>query len=196
MTGIENWNYPAFHAAAAHLREAGHEVMSPAENFNGDQSLPWDTYLRTALRQVTLAEAIAVLPGWANSKGAALEVAVAAALGMAILDAESLTPAFTAIPGKSETVLEEAQRLVMGDRDDNYGHPLQDFQRTGRMWAVILDIPEVTAEQVALCMVALKISRECYQPKRDNRTDGAGYLLCLDRIVEERRLRGEVKGSA
>lgn len=87
------------------------------------------------------------------------------------------------------TILEEADGLVNGPRQAAYGHPLDDFTRTGRIWAAILGVPEVTAEQVALCMVAVKISRECNQPKRDNRVDGAGYFGALDLVVQERQRR-------
>lgn len=85
----------------------------------------------------------------------------------------------------TETVLEEAQRIVYGDREESYGHPFDDFTRTGKMWAAILGV-DVTPEQVALCMVALKISRECHRPGRDNRVDGPGYFATLDRVVERR----------
>jgi len=74
-----------------------------------------------------------------------------------------------------ESILEEAQRLVHGDRGENYGHPIEDFTRTGQMWAAILGLEEVTPEQVALCMIAVKISREVNRPKRDNLVDIAGY---------------------
>ena len=87
------------------------------------------------------------------------------------------------------TILEEAQAHVYGDRQQAYGHPLDDFTRTGRMWAAILGVPEVTAEQVALCMVAVKISRECNAAKRDNRVDGAGYFGALDLVIHERERR-------
>lgn len=70
----------------------------------------------------------------------------------------------------------EAVFLVTGDRDDDYGHPLQDHTRTALMWSAIIGT-EVTAEQVCLCMAALKISRECHKPKRDNLVDGIGYLM-------------------
>ena len=93
-------------------------------------------------------------------------------------------PVATTTP--EETITEEAQRLVGGDRQADYGHPIEDFTRTGRMWAAILGLPEVSAEQVALCMVGVKISREVNRPKRDNRVDGVGYLLCLDRIRNRR----------
>ena len=35
-------------------------------------------------------------------------------------------------------------------------------------------------EQVPLCMIAVKISRECHEPKRDNMIDIAGYAETLD----------------
>jgi hypothetical protein len=85
----------------------------------------------------------------------------------------------------------EAVSLVFGDRQDSYGHPFDDFTRTGRMWAAILGLDEVTPEQVALCMVALKLSREAHRHKRDNLVDAVGYVLTLDRVIEERERRGE-----
>lgn len=86
---------------------------------------------------------------------------------------------------KMETILQEAQRLTTGDRQESYGHPLDDFTKTAGLWSVILGVP-VTAEKVALCMVAVKISRELNAPKRDNLVDGAGYFNCLQMVREER----------
>ena len=88
-----------------------------------------------------------------------------------------------------ESILEEAQRLVHGDRQADYGHPLDDFTRTGRIWAAILGLPEVTPEQVGLCMVAVKVSRYCNRPKRDSLTDGAGYFATIEMIEQERARR-------
>ena len=79
------------------------------------------------------------------------------------------------------TVLDEAKRVVYGERAANYGHPTADFWRSAKMWSVILGTT-VTAEQVALCMIALKISRECNRPKRDNIVDIAGYAACIERL--------------
>lgn len=88
----------------------------------------------------------------------------------------------------SETILEEAQRLVHGDRQADYGHPLDDFSRTAKLWSAILGFP-VTAEQVGLCMCAVKISRHCNRPKRDNLTDLAGYAATVQMVHEERARR-------
>ncbi len=84
-------------------------------------------------------------------------------------------------PAEIITAADEAKKLVYGDRNAQYGPPTKDLARTAKMWSAILDT-EVTAKQVALCMVALKISRECFKPKADNIVDGIGYFLCAERV--------------
>lgn len=91
----------------------------------------------------------------------------------------------------SESILEEALRLTTGDRQSDYGHPIHDFTRTGRMWGAILGIPDVSPEKVAMCMVAVKLSRECNKPKRDNRVDACGYLNCQQMVIEEKEGQAE-----
>lgn len=86
-----------------------------------------------------------------------------------------------------ETILEEAQRLVHGPRQQSYGHPFDDFSRTGRIWGAILGIPDVPPDKVALCLVGVKISREVNAPKRDNRVDMAGYAETLDLVRQRER---------
>lgn len=76
-----------------------------------------------------------------------------------------------------------AHNLVSGARGADYGHPLEDFTRTGKLWAAVLGIEEVTPEQVALCMAQVKISRLCQTPThRDSIVDIAGYAETLDMI--------------
>jgi len=88
----------------------------------------------------------------------------------------------------SESILAEADRIVSNDRRETYGHPLDDYDRAAKIWSGILGI-EVTAEQAIMCMIGVKLSRECHRPKRDNRVDLAGYAKCLDLVVEERARR-------
>lgn len=180
MTGYPDFNYPAFNTSASALRAQGHEVINPAENDNGDTSKPWSYYMRQDIQHVLSVEAIALLPGWQKSRGATLETTIAAALDLPLLDAATLEPI-------SETILEEAQRLVYGDRQAAYGHPADDFNRTALMWTAILGTA-VDAKQAALCMCAVKISREVNAPKRDNLVDLAGYAAVAARI--EGRLAG------
>ena len=75
---------------------------------------------------------------------------------------------------EEQSILAEALELVEGDRNDAYGHPADDFARTAAIWSAILGTP-VTASQVGLCMIGVKLSRETHQPKRDNLVDIAGY---------------------
>lgn len=75
---------------------------------------------------------------------------------------------------KPENILKEADRIVGGDRNAAYGHPKTDFARTAMIWSAILGV-EVKAEQVPLCMIGVKMSRQCNAAKRDNWVDMAGY---------------------
>jgi hypothetical protein len=83
-----------------------------------------------------------------------------------------------------EDVLEEALRITGGDRMSDYGPPDQDFRRTAIMWEQILNSRIVDGElkikpqDVASCMIALKLSRQTHQGKRDNWVDIAGYSRC------------------
>ena len=81
-----------------------------------------------------------------------------------------------------------AASLVDGDRNADYGHPLDNFTRAARIWEVILGVP-VTAEQVALCMIGVKIGRHVHTPKQDTVVDGVGYFLTLAMVQQERALR-------
>ena len=78
-----------------------------------------------------------------------------------------------------------AAKLVNEDRAQLYGHPLDNLTRAAHIWSVILD-HTVTAEQVALCMVGLKIARQVHKEQVDNVADAIGYLLTYGMIQEER----------
>jgi hypothetical protein len=78
---------------------------------------------------------------------------------------------------EQESILEEARRIVKGDRQNQYGPPDQDFQRTAKMWSALKGV-EFSAQDVAMFMICLKLSRQTHQNKRDNWVDVAGYAEC------------------
>ncbi len=85
------------------------------------------------------------------------------------------------VVGRPETVIQEAGRIVDGDREQTYGHPALNFERTAVLASVVFGHP-VTVKQVALFMVCLKIAREVHQHKRDNLVDGIGYFRCIEKM--------------
>lgn len=185
MTGYPEHNYPAFHAASLMLRGQGYEVVNPAENFDGRMDLEPETYLRRDFTQMaTECNAIYLLEGWKNSTGARAEYAIARALSFKILN-DRIGEFITGVADQSEPVEYEASRIVRnGERQQNYGHPNADFQRTAGMWSAILGV-EVTMQDMALCMAALKISRLKSTPgHHDSLVDLIGYSICYDRLGE------------
>lgn len=180
MRGHEDYNYPAFHKAAAQLREFGYEVLNPAEFFDGDQSLGVDEYLRYDIEQVLTVDGMYVLPGWQESAGARLEVAVARAIEIPVYE----YPTGHLVKVVDLPIELEAATHVYGERQASYGHPATDFERTGRIWGAILGIDDVPPHLVALCMAGLKISREVNEPKRDNMVDLIGYAICEKRVID------------
>lgn len=80
MTGLPQLNFPAFHAAAAHLRTYGYTVINPAE-INPDHSMSWEACMRKDIAELVTCAAIYLLPGWQNSKGATLEHHIAERIG-------------------------------------------------------------------------------------------------------------------
>ena len=85
MSGLPEFNHPAFHAAAAELRAAGYTVINPAEN-GLDRDAPWLRHMRHDIAQlVTLCDAVATLPGSPESRGAMIEVGLARGLGFPVM---------------------------------------------------------------------------------------------------------------
>jgi len=85
-------NFPAFRAAAERLQREGWEVVNPAENFGGSTNLPREAYMRVDVAQMTTCLAVAMLPGWRDSRGARMEYLLARELGMRILNAVTVEP--------------------------------------------------------------------------------------------------------
>lgn len=187
MRGIQFFNFPAFDKAKEELSYYWN-VVSPADmdrdvgfdpeslgsdyDWNDLHSLDFDLdeAIKRDLDALQTVNAIFMLDGWQESRGAKAELAIANWRG---LDIRYQTPP----KSHEEDILEEALRITKGDRNASYGPPDQDFQRTAKLWSAIKGI-EFEAREVAMFMVALKLSRETHQKKRDNWVDIAGYARC------------------
>ncbi len=97
MRGYPQHNFPAFHYAAAKLREQGYEVFCPAEKgeevrITENPEIQGDLAFRRLVFKLDTswicehADAVALLPGWEASKGARCEKATAEAVGLTIIE--------------------------------------------------------------------------------------------------------------
>jgi hypothetical protein len=78
-----------------------------------------------------------------------------------------------------------AHKLVLGDRNDDYGSPGADFAGIAMMWSGLLNTKlreRITSVEVGLMMTALKLRRHAHKPKDDNLIDAHGYLSCVEWI--------------
>ena len=92
-------------------------------------------------------------------------------------------------PDPSESILDEAKRLVCGDRQASYGPPDQDFKRTADMINALFrdylkEGYQFQPKDVAAIMILIKLSRNRHQNKRDNPVDIAGYAHCMNVCME------------
>ena len=94
MTGLPEFNFPAFDRAADILAAAGYTVFNPAQmdrdvGFNPTSTEVSKEFLRDALRRdlsaICECDAIAMLPGWEKSGGAMVEWTLAKHLGLKIM---------------------------------------------------------------------------------------------------------------
>ena len=86
MSGLPGLNYAAFNEEAKRLRALSYAVENPAENPE-PHCRSWLGYMRMAVRQLSTCDAVFMLPGWRNSRGACIEHQLAVGLGLEIMEA-------------------------------------------------------------------------------------------------------------
>lgn len=99
-----------------------------------------------------------------------------------------------------QDVLDEAKRLIEGDRAKSYGSPKKQYEKLAELWSVILDT-EITAEQAVMLIIGMKLLRAYDQvpganegaltheektKHRDSVVDIAGYIGVLGKIEKEK----------
>lgn len=74
-------------------------------------------------------------------------------------------------------LLEDAKKIVCGERAEQYGDVESCFSTIGHLWTSYLG-SEISARDVSNMMVLLKIARNKSGGHRDNWVDIAGYAAC------------------
>lgn len=93
---------------------------------------------------------------------------------------------------QKKPMLHAAQDLIQGDRQQDYGNKLQNFSQIAMLWQGTLAMKlapgqRITPEDVALCMMQVKIARLAKSPDhKDSIVDVAGYAGCYDILQDER----------
>lgn len=82
-------------------------------------------------------------------------------------------------------VLREAEKLICGVRQQEYGSPYDSHARIAALWSALLGI-EIRPYQAAIMLALMKASRAMTDVKMDTFNDGAGYFaLAYDILLEE-----------
>jgi hypothetical protein len=81
----------------------------------------------------------------------------------------------------SKDLLEQASKLIGGDRQEDYGDKLTNHQNIANLWSVFLKTT-ITAHDVAICMALVKVARLMNQHKKDSYIDMAAYAAIAGEI--------------
>lgn len=86
---------------------------------------------------------------------------------------------------KRSEILQTAEKYVMGDREQQYGTPEDNFKTIADFWNTYLGINFINSHDVPIMMCLLKVARIASgQMKDDNYIDLAGYAACAGEITD------------
>ncbi len=85
------------------------------------------------------------------------------------------------------SLLLQAEKIVNGDRDEQYGNPSQAFQEYSNILKTTFDI-DLTPEQICKVQMAIKLGRLKYKFKQDSLLDLIGYSEILNRLSTPRHI--------
>ena len=219
MRGIKDFNFPEFLRVAAVIEQQYNvPVYNPAERdlhagfdptkqtldgFDFAEAWTWD------IHRCLDCDAIVLLPGWEDSRGACIEVQVADMAGNQVylwIDDQPVpvcmgddTPTEKQVDDASmQSILAEAEDLIAGDRRDSYGPAIDNFVSCCDMFNAMTRRTEnpVAPWEFPLMMICNKLCRSITDPaKRDNYTDIAGYIAlafqCRDNEMTRRAGKAE-----
>jgi hypothetical protein len=90
---------------------------------------------------------------------------------------------------KTLSVLQEAHKIIYGDREQTYGHPDKNLKTISKMWNAYITAVgqrELNAKDVAILMILLKTARLANDPNnRDSVVDICGYAALIERCTND-----------
>ena len=98
----------------------------------------------------------------------------------------------------TKEILKEADKLIAGERHKDYGDKVKNHNNIAKLWSAYKDI-EITAHDVAVMMVLLKIARtKLGEVSKDTYVDMSAYGAIAGEIkfnkLEEEESEGERRG--
>jgi nucleoside 2-deoxyribosyltransferase len=89
ITGMPRLNKRAFKAAAKTLSKQGMQSVNPHDN-GVPPAEAWEKHMRADIKLLMDCDAVVMLKGWENSRGARIEFRLADSLGIPIADLEQV----------------------------------------------------------------------------------------------------------
>ena len=98
------------------------------------------------------------------------------------------------MPQPITNILQQADELIHGDRQKDYGHPLDNHKTTAELWSAYLKKVtgkeiDLSPEDVCVLNILQKVSRGGHRITRDTIIDIAGYAGNMEMIQNERKRR-------
>ena len=80
--------------------------------------------------------------------------------------------------------LDRATKIVTGQRQHDYGNKYENHKNISDLWSAYLD-KEVSAHDVAICMLLVKVARLKHRTTEDCYIDMAGYAAIAGEINDK-----------
>lgn len=84
-----------------------------------------------------------------------------------------------------QSILAEAKTIVEGSRQADYGNPVEGFGLIAKLASLITG-KDLTPDDCCSVLIAVKLSRETFNHKRDNLVDLCGYAYILNEIKDSK----------
>lgn len=86
----------------------------------------------------------------------------------------------------NKSILAEAEEIVNGNRQSDYGDAANNFHRIANIVNSMYPQLNINAQQCCAVLMAVKLIREGFRHKRDNLVDLCGYTHIMNEINDRK----------